>query len=126
MTGTAKDIDVERGGNEQATPNRGGGHPRARRWTTWLLALLTVPVAVVVVIFDLGAVMSTSGCTSDSCQGPSGWVFGILLYGAPVVAALAILISFFTARRPWGIVVPLCGLALLVADIAVTDFSFRT
>lgn len=126
MTGTAKDVDMERGGDDRATPNQGGGHPRARLWTTWLLTLLTVPVAVVVLIFGLGAVMSTSGCTSDPCQGPSGLVFAILFYGAPVVAALAILISFFTARRPWGIVVPLCGLALLVADIAATAFLFRT
>jgi hypothetical protein len=43
----------------------------------------------------------------------------VLFYGAPVVALLAIVISFFTARRRWGIVVPLCGWALLIADIVI-------
>jgi cytochrome c oxidase assembly factor CtaG len=44
---------------------------------------------------------------------------GALFYGAPVVALLAIFISFFTASRRWGIVVPLCRLALLIADVVI-------
>jgi hypothetical protein len=36
-----------------------------------------------------------------------------------VPAGLAIVISFFTARRRHGIVVPLCAWALLVADMAL-------
>jgi hypothetical protein len=42
-----------------------------------------------------------------------------LFYGAPVVALLAIFISFFTASRRWGIVVPLCRWALLIADVVI-------
>lgn len=103
-----------------------GPYPRFRLLVNWLLALLTVPVSVVVLVFGIGAVMSTSGCSTDQCRGPSGLVFELLFYGAPVIAALTIVISFFTARRRWGVVVPLCGLALLAADVAVMAVSFRT
>ncbi len=77
------------------------------------MALLTVPAAAVVLIFALGAVMSTAACNERQCPnlGPSGIGFGVLFYGAPVIAALAIIISFFTARRRWGMAVPLCALA---------------
>lgn len=126
MNGTARDLDTGSVGNRRATSTGTGRRPRLRLWVNWLLALLTVPVAVVVLIFGIGAVMSTSGCSNHQCRGPSGVVFEILFYGAPIVAALTILISFFTARRGWGIVVPLFGLALLVADIAVMAVSFRT
>ena len=43
----------------------------------------------------------------------------MLFYGAPVVAALTLIVSFFTAQRRWGIVVPVVALALLVADITI-------
>jgi hypothetical protein len=35
------------------------------------------------------------------------------------VAALTIFVSFFTAKRRYGIVVPLCGWALLAADVGL-------
>ena len=90
-------------------------------WVNWILALLTVPAAAVVLVFALGAVMSTAGCSAQQCPnlGPKGIGFGVLFYGAPVIAALAIIISLFTARRRWGIAVPLCALALLGADILI-------
>jgi hypothetical protein len=91
-----------------------------------ILALLCVPVAVVVLIFGIGAVMSTSGCSDRQCLGPSGVEFAFLFYGAPAVAALTIIISVFTARRGWGIVVPICALVLLAADVAVMALAFRT
>jgi hypothetical protein len=129
VNGTAGEADTRGVGtdetNEMGTARVGGGH-RARQLVTWSLALLTVPMAVIVLIFSLGAVMSTAGCNAHQCRGPSGFVFEILFYGAPAVAALTILISFFTARRGWGIVVPLCGLALLVADIAVMALAFAS
>ena len=37
--------------------------------------------------------------------------------GPPVLAAATIIASFFSARRRWGIAVPLCALALLAADL---------
>jgi hypothetical protein len=112
VTGDAADsrpanpVDARRGG-------------RLRVWVNWVLALLTVPAAGVVLIFAFGAVMSTAACSDRECPnlGPGGISFTVMFYGAPVVAGLAIVISFFTARRRWGIAVPVCALALLAADI---------
>lgn len=116
MSEANSDVKVDTG-TEPAT----GSERRVHVWVNWVLALLTVPAAAVVLIFALGAVMSTAGCSAGQCPnlGPGGISFGVLFYGAPIVAALTIVISIFTARRRWGIAVPLCALALLAADIAV-------
>jgi hypothetical protein len=85
------------------------------------LALATVPAAAIVMLFALGAVMSTDGCGDGSCLnlGRGGIDFGVAFYGPPVAAFAVIVISFFTAKRRGGIAVPLCGWALLVADVAL-------
>jgi len=85
------------------------------------LALSTVPAAAIVMLFALGAVMSTDGCTGRSCPNPGrgGIDFGVAFYGAPVVAFVVIVISFFTAKRRGGMVVPLAGWALLIIDVAL-------
>lgn len=44
-------------------------------------------------------------------------------YGAPVVALVVIVISFFTAKRRGGIAFPLCGWALLVVDVVLMAAS---
>jgi hypothetical protein len=90
-------------------------------WVNWGLALSTVPGAAIVMLFALGAVMSTDGCAGGGCPnlGHDGIDFGIAFYGAPLVAFVVIVISFFTAKRRKGMVVPLCGWALLIADVAV-------
>lgn len=94
---------------------------RVRLWVNWALALLTVVGAGVVMLFALGAVMSTAACSDKACPnlGPNGISFNALYYGAPVVAALAVVASFFTARRRWGFVIPVVALALLVGDVAI-------
>jgi ABC-type multidrug transport system fused ATPase/permease subunit len=94
---------------------------RLRFWVNWVLAMLTVLAAAVVMVFALGAVMSTAACSDKQCPnlGPSGIGFGVLFYGAPVVAGLAVAVSFFTARRRWGIVVPVLALAFLIVDITI-------
>ncbi len=76
-------------------------------------------------LFALGAVMSTDGCSDRSCPnlGRGGIDFGVAFYGAPVVALVVIVISFFTAERRGGVVVPLCGWTLLVADVALMAAS---
>jgi hypothetical protein len=104
-----------------------GRSRRVRLWLNWVLALLTVPGAAIVLIFALGAVMSTAGCSDRACPnlGPSGIGWGVLFYGAPVVALLAIVVSFFTASRRWGVVVPLGGWALLIADILILAITVR-
>lgn len=90
------------------------------------MALLTVPVAGTVYVFGIGGVMSTAACSNLPCrQGPSDVLFGVLLYGAPVVAVLTIGVSFYTAKRERGIVVPLVGLALLVVGLSVLAVSLR-
>jgi|ERR1700720_2401560 len=102
------------------TPSDARG-ARTRPWVNWTLAVLTVPAAVVVVLVGLGVFMSYAACSSRPCpqQGPGGISLEILWFGSPVVAALTLIISFFTARRRHGIVAPLCAWALLAADVAL-------
>lgn len=90
----------------------------------WVLALLTVPAAIAVVLLAIGGVMSIAGCSGQACEAPSSFWFGVLFYGAPVVSATTIVASFFTARRRWGIAVPLCAMALLAVDGLVLATSF--
>ena len=108
-------------GTVSTTRDEPDSRSRVRLWVNWVLALLTIPAAAVVLVFALGAVMSTAGCNDKQCPnlGPGGISFGVLFYGAPVVALAAIVITFFTARRRWGIAVPLTALALLIADIVI-------
>ena len=105
----------------QPAPGDGGRGPSVRPWVNWGLALATVPAAAIVMLFALGAVMSTDGCSDSGCPnlGRVGIDFGGAFYGAPVVALVVIVVSSFTARRRGGIVVPLIGWALLVADVAL-------
>jgi hypothetical protein len=94
---------------------------RLRLWVNWALALLTVVGAGIVMAVALGAVMSTAACSDKACPnlGPAGISFNTLFYGAPVLAALTIVVSFFTAKRRWGFMIPVSALALMIADIAV-------
>ena len=80
-----------------------------------------MPAAAIVMLFALGAVMSTDACSDRQCPdlGRGGIDFGVAFYGAPAVALVVIVISLFTAKRRGGIVVPVCGWALLVADVVV-------
>lgn len=98
--------------------NRRDGH--VWPWLNWGLAICTVPAAAIVMLFALGAVMSTDACSDKACpnSGRGGIDFNVAFYGAPVVAFVVIVLSFFTAKHRRGIVVPLCGWALLVADVA--------
>ena len=114
-------VTVDSGAHSVTGPSQGESGRPVWPWVNWGLALSTVPAAAIVMLFALGAVMSTDGCADRSCPnlGHGGIDFGVAFYGAPVVAFVVILISFFTAKRRGGIVVPLCGWALLVADVAV-------
>jgi hypothetical protein len=91
----------------------------------WGLAICTVPGAALVMLFALGAVMSTDACNERACPnlGGGGIDFGVAFYGAPVVAFVVIVLSFFTAKRRGGLAVPLCGWALLIADVALMAFT---
>jgi hypothetical protein len=98
--------------------------PRARLWTNWLLALSTILGAAAVQLFAMGAVMSTSACSAPNCPKPSGFVYGLLTYGAPVVVVATIVVSFFTAGLRRGFVVPLVAWLLLILDVAILTATF--
>ncbi|MEO6794871.1 MAG: hypothetical protein ABI253_04625 [Mycobacterium sp.] len=113
--------------SEPSTPGADDlGGRGARIWVNWGLALSTAPAAAVVMALAVGGVMSTASCR-EQCPnlGPNGIVWAILFYGAPIVAVVTIVGTFFTASRRRGIVVPLCGWALLLADVAVFAVLFR-
>jgi hypothetical protein len=92
----------------------------------WVLALLTIPGAAAVVLFAYMQVLATAGCTNATCprQGPGEVGFTLITYGLPILAFLTVLLSFFTARRPRGIVVPATTWVLLVAGAVVLLLTF--
>jgi hypothetical protein len=98
--------------------------PRSRLWINWLLALSTIVGAAAVQLFAMGAVMSTAACSNPNCPKPSGFVYGLLTYGAPVVAVLAIVVSFFTAGHRRGFLVPVVAWILLLLDAAILAATF--
>ncbi|HEX5254349.1 MAG TPA: hypothetical protein VFW69_10830 [Mycobacterium sp.] len=118
-------VDSGSGGATAVGRPDGVRRRNTRPWINWGLALATVPAAAIVMLFALGAIMSTDGCSDRSCPnlGHGGINFGVAFYGAPAVAVVVIIISFFTAKRRGGIAVPLCGWALLVADVALMAAS---
>jgi hypothetical protein len=125
-TNVASSVAVGGAPGAAAGPVNGAGRNRnAWPWINWGLALTTVPAAAIVMLFALGAVMSADGCSEGSCPnlGRGGINFGVAFYGAPVVAFVVLVVSFFTAKRRGGIVVPLLGWALLVADVALMAAS---
>ena len=50
----------------------------------------------------------------------------MIMYGSPVVATATIALSFFTARRARGFLVPLIAWALLVIAAAILALTFIT
>jgi hypothetical protein len=93
-------------------------------WVTWVLALLTIPAAAAVLYFATGAVMSTSGCTGQSCRSPGDLAFGVMFYGAPVISVVVLAVSVVVARRRLGFLVPVAGLVLLAIDAAAIAAAF--
>ena len=110
----------------QTLQTQDNGGRRIRIPVTWVLVVLTIPAAVAVFLYGMGAVMSMAGCTGDVCadKGPGEFWFGILFYGAPVVPIVTIAVSIFTARMRYGILVPIIGLVLLAIDFAILAATF--
>ncbi|MGW0162603.1 hypothetical protein ACWDUN_25115 [Mycobacterium sp. NPDC003323] len=100
-----------------------GGRPKVV--LNWALALATILGAAALVILAYGKVMGTAACTTTACEAPSEGLFTVLLYGPPVVAVAAVALSFFTAKRPRGIVVPIVAWLLLAVDLVLLMTSFR-
>ena len=110
-------VKVDR--SAESADRTAASHSKRLLWVNWGLTLLTVVGAGVVMAIAWGAVMSTAACSNCPNLGPSGISFNEVFYGAPVLAALTIVASFFTAKRRWGIVVPVSVLAVMVAAAAV-------
>lgn len=94
----------------------------------WIFALLTIPGALAVVAFSYLQVLSTASCAEGSCTklGPGEFVFGLIMYGTPVVAVVAVALSFFTARQPRGFLVPAIAWGLLVIAAVILALTFDT
>lgn len=110
----------------QTVQTEGTGERRMRISLTWVLVVLTIPAAVLVFLYGMGAVMGMAGCTGNVCadKGPGEFWFGILFYGAPVVPVVTIAVSILTSRMRYGVLVPVIGLALLAIDFAVLALTF--
>ncbi|WP_310767221.1 hypothetical protein [Mycobacterium sp. Z3061] len=119
--------ETTQAGRATPAPMAEPAHGRGRRGVVnWILAALTVPAAALVMIFAVGAAMSMAACSTAQCPdlGPDGVLYGVLFYGAPVIAGLTIIASFFTALRRRGWIVPVVALALLAADFATIAILF--
>lgn len=88
------------------------------------MALLTIPAAAAVMYFATGAVMSTAGCTGQSCRGPGESAFGVMFYGAPVISVVVLAVSAVVARLRLGFLVPVAGLVLLAIDAVAIGAAF--
>ena len=108
------------------TTNENAQVSGAGRVVNWILALATIPGAIAVVLYLYMQILGTAGCNSQPCprEGPGELGFTLIQYGAPAVAVVAVVLSFFTARRRGGILIPLVAWLLLIAAFAVLFFSF--
>jgi hypothetical protein len=100
---------------------------RVRLVVNWILAVLTVPGALFVMLVGFAAAMGTDRCAYEDCprQGPPYLVMTLLFFGAPVISLLTIIASVRTARRGWGFAIPLAAFALFSIDVVVLYLSFK-
>jgi hypothetical protein len=92
----------------------------------WAMAISTSIGALAIVVYAYLQVLASAACSPATCSGvgPSETVFGLIEYGVPVVAVVVILLSFATARQPYGIVVPVVAWVLIIAAAVVLFTSF--
>jgi uncharacterized membrane protein len=78
------------------------------------------------VAFAYLKVLGTATCTDGICGGlgPGETLFGLILDGTPVVGVVALLLSFFTARRRLGYVISLIAWAVVLAALVVLIVTF--
>ena len=100
---------------------------RKRTLVNWGLALSTIIGALLVEGYALMQVMGTAGCSDRICphDGPGDFVFGLIMYGVPVVAFAAVVISMFTARQPRGWIAPVIAWGLFIVAFLVLAVTFR-
>lgn len=99
---------------------------RGSTFWNWTAALLALLASVAVVVFAYMQVLGTAGCANGSCDGygPDPTTFGLIQYGTPVVGVLAVLVSFVTAKRRWGFVVPLLAWVVVLTAAATLVVTF--
>ena len=97
-----------------------------RTTVNWTLAILAAPAALAVVVYAYLQVLGTAGCSDGGCTefGPNETVFGLIEYGTPAVAAVAVALSFVTARRRYGFLVPAVAWVLIVVAALVLFTTF--
>lgn len=96
-------------------------------WINWALALLTIPGAIAVVVLQYIQILGTAACSDRNCPhlGPGPVGFVIIQYGSPAVAAAAIVLSIFFAKRRFGFLVPVCAWTFLAVAAAVLIVAFQ-
>jgi hypothetical protein len=107
------------------TPDTRPHSDRKRTVLNWGLALSTIIGALLVEAYAFMRVMGTAGCTAACPEGPGESLYGLITYGAPVVALATVAVSIVTARRPRGWVVPAIGWAVLIIAFLVLVLTFR-
>ena len=107
------------------TRSRGSGRQTA---VNWGLALSTIIGALLIEAYAFMRVMGTASCGDGTCahEGPGNFGFGLITYGAPVVAVVTIAVSWVTARRPRGWLVPAVAWALFVIAFIVLAVTLRS
>ncbi|MBI3227664.1 MAG: hypothetical protein HYZ39_21665 [Mycolicibacterium cosmeticum] len=90
----------------------------------WVLAVATIPAAAAVVGFAYMQVLGTAGCTQPDCTSLNSLGFSLIQYGVPAVAGLAVVLSFITARRRGGVLVPLAAFAVIAVAVIVLILTF--
>lgn len=102
------------------------GSPASHRSpvVNWVLALATIPAAAAVVGFAYLQIMGTAGCGAPDCAQLNTLGFTLIQYGVPAAAGLAVVVSFITARRRAGVLVPLAAWAVIALAVLVLIVSF--
>ena len=121
---TRRDVG-ERGANLQSEPGSRTA-TKSAVVINWVLALATLAGAAAVVLFAYVKVLGTAACSDQTCPrlGPGEFGFTVITYGAPVLAVLTVVLSFFTARRARGVVLPLITWLLLLIAAAALVVTF--
>ena len=122
---SAQDVHDEQRAASERGDDAGRSHS-GRAVFNWVLAALSVVGALAVVAFAYLKVLGTAACTDRMCGelGPGETVFGLILYGTPIVAVVAVLLSFFTARRRLGVLVPVCAWIVVISALLVLVLTF--